>query len=284
MSRRSYTWAAFVARPLGMPIPPNLIALAAFGLLGAFVSSGFWVLGAGLELAYLLTLAGNSRFRRAIDAQASEREASPGDRRYHGMLAQLHGPQRERQSVIESRAREIFTTLGDSPLLTTHSASLEQLVWLNLRLLLARQAIAAVVTGAHAEHDRLHQQEAQIVQRLSDQTITPELRRSLEQQHAVIDQRQAAHVDALRRQEHVDAELGRIDQQIALIREQALLATNEESVGTSLDALAVSFNEANRWLHDQRDLLDSLDLADQQRLPESVLRGSRRTPVSNSEG
>lgn len=283
MSRPSYTWAAFVARPLGMPIPPNLMALAAFALLGAFVSSGFWVLGAGLELAYLLTLSGNPRFRRAVDAQTSASEASPSDRRYHAMLTQLHATQRERHTHIESRAREIFTTLGDSPLLTTHSASLEQLVWLNLRLLLARQAIAAVVMGAHAERDRLDQQEAQIVQRLSDQTITPELRRSLEQQHAVIDQRQAAHADALRRQEHVDAELGRIDQQIALIREQALLATNEESVGASLDALAVSFNEANRWLHEQRDLLGSLDISDQQRLPASVLRGSRSTPVSDSE-
>ena len=41
----SYIKAAFNARPLGMPIPPNWIGIAAFGLLG-LTSWGFWVLGA----------------------------------------------------------------------------------------------------------------------------------------------------------------------------------------------------------------------------------------------
>ncbi len=271
MSKRSYLWAAFVARPLGMPVPPNLFALAGFALLGTFVSGGFWLLGAGLELAYLMMLSSNPRFRRAVDAEAVADD--PVDRRYQAVLDKLGATQRERHAQIESRAREIFTTLGDSPLMATHAESLEQLVWLNLRLLLARQAIAAVVTGAYAERARLDEQEAQIVQRLAEEAIDPDLRRSLEQQRTVIDQRQAAHADAIRRQEHVDAELDRIDQQIALIREQALLATNEENVGASLDALAVSFNEANRWLRDQRDLLGSLDFNDHQRLPQRVLRG-----------
>ncbi|MCB1552993.1 MAG: hypothetical protein KDJ14_04220, partial [Xanthomonadales bacterium] len=101
----------------------------------------------------------------------------------------------------------------------------------------------------------------------------PELRRSLEQQKAVIDQRQEAHASAGRRLEHVDAELARIEQQIALIREQALLSSNEDQIGSSLDALTASFNEANRWLDGQRDLLESFDLVTSSPLPSSVLRG-----------
>ena len=91
---------------------------------------------------------------------------------------------------------------------------------------------------------------------------------------SVIDARQAGHADAQRRAEHVDAELNRIDQQIALIREQALLATDEERIGASLDALAASFNEASKWLSSQRDLLGALDLNDNQRLPRRVLYGT----------
>ena len=58
MSREplSYLAAAFNARPFGMPIPPNWFALAAFGLLGAFVDPGFWLIGAGLEALYLWAL------------------------------------------------------------------------------------------------------------------------------------------------------------------------------------------------------------------------------------
>ena len=48
--------AAFNARPFGMFVAPNWIGLGAFGLLG-LMDPGFWVLGAGLELGYLLDLA-----------------------------------------------------------------------------------------------------------------------------------------------------------------------------------------------------------------------------------
>ena len=80
MSVARYWLAAFNARPFGMPVPPNWFALAAFGLLGAFVNPGFWIVGAGLELAYLSWLGGSKRFRNAIDADprlAAALEANP---------------------------------------------------------------------------------------------------------------------------------------------------------------------------------------------------------------
>ncbi len=266
-----YWWAAFNARPFGMPVPPNWFMLAAFGLMGAFLSPGFWVLGAGAELAYLIGMGRNARFRRTVDAGA-ERE-DPADQRYVALLQQLPRAQRERQQQIEARAREIVATLGQSPLMATHADSIEQLVWLHLRLLAAQQAIGRVVDTASREAAALSAQETQIQRRMAGSELPAELRRSLEQQQQVIDARQDAHAQAQRRAEHVDAELGRIDQQIALIREQALLATDEERIGHSLDALAASFNEANSWLSSQRDLLGALDLNDTTRLPRRVLHG-----------
>ena len=66
----SYLAAAFNAKPLGMPIPPNWFGIAAFGLLGALVNPGLWLIGLGLEGLYLWTLSRNQRFRNAIDAQS----------------------------------------------------------------------------------------------------------------------------------------------------------------------------------------------------------------------
>ena len=275
--RSSYWWSAFNARPLGMPIPPNWFGLASFALLGAFVNPGFWVIGVGLELAYLTALAYNPRFRKLIDA-GSER-GDPVDQRYQAQLAQLERAQQVRQHQIEMRAREILASLRSSPIMAAHADSLEQLVWLHLRLLVARQAMARVLTTARQESKALSAQEQQIGERLAKPDIGEELRRSLQQQQAVIDQRQAAHADAERRLEHVESELQRIDQQIALIREQALLATDEQSLGDSLDALAASFNEANRWLGKQRDLLGVLDSQQDLRLPARVLRGDAASPV-----
>ena len=56
----------------------------------------------------------------------------------------------------------------------------------------------------------------------------------------------------------MDAELARLRQQVSLVREQALLATDENSLGGSLDALSASLNEANRWLRDQHELFGGL--------------------------
>jgi hypothetical protein len=277
----SYLMAAFNAKPFGMPIPPNWFGLAAFGLLGVFLTPGFWLLGAGLEVAYLAALSGSKRFRNVVDAESMQKHQieDPIDRRYRDFLDKLAPSEQRRHQQVEARAREILMTLKASPMMSTHADSLEQLVWLHLRLLAARQAIARVVQTAQQERAQLAAQEEQIRKRLTSTDISAELRRSLEQQVAVIDQRQEAHTNADNRLEHVEAELSRIDQQISLIREQALLATDEGSIGSSLDALAASFNEANRWLNNQRDLLGVFETTDYQHLPQRVLSGSTRHSV-----
>ena len=280
--RPSYLWEAFMARPFGMPIPPNWFGLATFAMLGAVLSPGFFIVGAGLEIAYLAWLATNKRFRDTVDAKVQAGE--PADQRYRALLDPLAQPERARQAALETRARDIVASLDKSPIMAAHADSVEQLVWLHLRLLSALQAIARVVATAKTESTRLADQETSIDARLAAADVDPELRRSLEQQKTVIDARQAAHIEAARRKERIDAELARIDQQISLIREQTLLAIDESRIGSSLDALTASFNEANRWLDSQRDLIGSLDFDDAAALPRHVLRGrSSRTAVSEGE-
>ena len=79
-----YWWAAFNAKPFGMPIPPNWFGLAAIALLGAFLNPGLWLFGAGLELAYLKTLSGNATLPqdRRCRTAASAPEVDPADARY----------------------------------------------------------------------------------------------------------------------------------------------------------------------------------------------------------
>ena len=282
MSFARRLWAAFTARPLGMPIPPNFFFLGAMGLLGAFLSPGFWFLGAGLELAYLIGLSSSDRFRAAIEAQAAR--GNPAERRYFTLFDTLESGRRERQRALEGRGKEIVALLDADPLMRPYADSIEQLVWLHLRMLGASQTISQVLVVARAERERLQAQEEGIDARLSESDLDPELRRSLEQQKQVIDARQAAHDQAALRAERIDAELARIDQQVSLIREQALLAGDEKRIGSSLDALPSAFNEADRWLDSQRDLLGALDLDESARLPARVLRGNSVPGKSQPQG
>jgi len=263
-----------------MPVPPNWFGIAAFALAGIFLSPGFFLIGVGAEAAYLYWLANDPRFRAAVDADASQR--NPADNRYRDLLAQLPQVLGQRQEELEKRAREIIALLDRSPMMAAHADSLEQLVWLHLRLLVARAAIGRVVQTAHDDSRQLEAHEQLLDARLAQPELDAELRRSLEQQKNVIDQRQAAHADAARREEHVDSELQRIAQQVSLLREQALLATDESGIGLSLDALAASFREANHWLDGQRDLLGPMDLDLQPRLPQHVLRG--KSPPAMTQG
>ena len=128
---------------------------------------------------------------------------------------------------------------------------------------------------ADRERKKLDEQERRCRERLAAPDTDEELRRSLEQQIEVIQSRHAAHADAKRRMELVDAELGRLRQQVSLVREQALLVTEEGNMAQSLDAVSASLNEANRWLKDQRELFAGLDNFTDEPPPADLLASKR---------
>ncbi len=289
MSGARYLWAAFVARPLGMPVPPNFFVLAAFGLLGAFVNPGLWAIGAGLEVAYLFGLSKSARFRAAVDAQGladGAAAALPGDwdERHARLAGRLAPVSRQAQVELEARCAEIVESLGPgAPSRQAFADGLAQLAWMHLKLLAAREALERVMAGGAAEAHALEQQEAALAKRLAEPGLDEELGRTLTQQAEVIRTRRQAHAEAGRRRERVQAELERIRQQVSLVREQALLATDEAAVAGSVDALSASLNEANRWLSDQQGLLG--DLEELASPPPAALlgrTGQRRT--SRSQG
>ncbi len=268
-SKRSYIAAAFNARPFGMPIPPNWFGLAIVGLLGIAVNPAFLLIGAGLEGLYLWAVSQNERFRAVVDAEGREEN---WDSRYDSLHTHLDEPSREAQRAIEAQAREIVELLGNRDATELQIGDVRQLAWLHLKLLAARASIIQVLSAASRERDSLEEQEHRIDARLAAGNVDAELQRSLEQQLTVIRSRRVAHADAERRREIVDAELERLRQQISLVREQALLATDEHSIRSSLDALSASLNEANRWLKDQRELFAGIDAFTDEAPPPELLQ------------
>lgn len=282
--KRSVLAAAFNARPLGMPVPPNWFFLAAVGLLGAFVDPGFFLIGAGLEGLYLWTLSRSQRFRNAVLAEGAGAGAADWEQRYRSLEGSLDRDALVLQGSIEALASETVELLRRSGAHESQIGDVRRLAWLHLKLLAARSSLGQVTAAAQRERGILEETEARLAERLREGGDGDELRRSLEQQIEVIRSRRAAHADAERRRELVDAELERLRQQVALVREQALLATDEQSVASSLDALAASLNEATRLLKDQRELFAGLDALGDDQPPAELLRpkpaASRRRRIS----
>ena len=278
MNRPSYLAAAFNARPFGMPIPPNWFGVAAFALMGALLHPGLWLIGLGLEGLYLWALSHNQRFRATVDATAG---VSDSTSRYQELLASLDSTAQSAQYSVEREAAEIVGLLQRTDAHGSQIDDVRQMAWLHLKLLTARAAFLEVITASERERQALDQQEKQCRDRLAAGDTDEELRRSLEQQLQVINARQDAHRDAKRRRELVDAELGRLRQQVSLVREQALLTTDENNMGQSLDALSASLNEANRWLKDQRELFAGLDSFTDEPPPADLLASKRAAKRTN---
>lgn len=252
-----YLWRAFNARPFRMPIPPAWFGVAAFGVLGALLDPAFYLIGGGAIAVGAALVASNPRFQRAVDAE----DVVSGEDPQASQLARLDADGRARQAELEQQCAALQQVLERAGAGGEHIRGAWQLVELHLRLLVARQAARAVVASVPGEDGgQLARQIRQIESRLAETDMDRDLRDALEGQAKVLRGRLEMRTEAIRRLKVLDAELERIRQQIALIREQALLAPDASGIARSVDALTAFLNESNRWLRDQQEIFSDLDV------------------------
>ena len=257
-----YVTAAFNARPMGMFVAPNWVGLAAFGLLGV-ANPGFWVLGAGLELGYLLTLATNSRFQRAVAARPLGEARKEWNHKIAQLLTRLTADERERYAALAQRCASVIDlqTQGvadGSTGIEAQADSLGRLSWMFLRLLVARNTILTVL--ADGEDDEVLEQRRRSLERQTRDEITPaDLRRSVAGQIEILEQRIEQRQEAERKLAYIDAELARIEEQVELIREQAALSTDPEILSQRIDEIAATLGGTGQWIRDQQKVYGAME-------------------------
>jgi len=259
----TYLKAAFNARPFGMFVAPNWIGLAAFGLLG-LTNPGFWLVGAGLELAYLLGLSTNGRFQRVIASRATAGTAEQWKGRIDGMVRQLTDTDQARYVAFVSRCRAILDQFsqhdptGSSA--DVQGENLSRLMWVYLRLLLARRAMSRVLKEPTlGETQELEARLADLRRRLDDRTLGEDLRKSLTSQAEILEQRVAQRREGREKLAFLEAEITRIQEQVELLREQAALSADADGLSARLDEITGSLGGASQWISDQQKLYGSLD-------------------------
>ena len=259
-----YIKAAFNARPLGMFVAPNWIGLGAFGLLG-MMEPGFWVLGAGLELGYLLALATNERFQRLVAAVPLVEATADWNQRIQALLGRLDSGDRRIYDLLSQRCRSIIDLQlhGASPAtvpggLESQADGLGRLSWMFLRLLVARRTIQQVI-GESGDGADLRKRVSALERQQSDASLTEELRRSLGGQLDILKQRLLQRTDAERKLTYIDAELERIQQQVELIREQAALSTDPELLSQRIDEITATLGTTGQWIRDQQQVYGAME-------------------------
>ena len=275
-----YVREAFNARPIGMFVPPNWAMLAGFGLAsGWFREPGFLVLGAGVELGYLLLLGTNARFQRFVAGKLSAGGSREVEQRWQQFVASLPDVDRRRYAALAQRCQGVLEQQfhGDTlaPGFASQSDSLGKLTWMYLRLLVTRQGIQRVlreggvrspgdpppVPGAAAgiSVSGLEKRLAELKRRLDDPSLTDDLRRSLQGQADLLEQRVARRGEADQKLAFLDAELARIEEQVELIREQAALSTDPDHLSQRIDEISATLGTTGEWIADQQKTIGAMD-------------------------
>ena len=259
-----YVAAAFNARPLGMFVAPNWIGLGAFGLLG-LINPGFWVIGAGVELGYLMLLATNPRFQRLIAARPLNDASKEWNLRMQKLLVRLDTGDRSLYDSLAERCRSIIdlqvhSGSSDPHGLEAQADGLGRLSWMYLRLLVARRTIKHVmVSPGSASAGDLQRKIAALERQQNATDVGSELRRSLAGQIEILTQRLQQRADAERKLAYIDAEIERIAQQIELIREQAALSTDPELLSRRIDEIAGTLGATGQWIRDQQQVYGAME-------------------------
>jgi hypothetical protein len=254
---KDYLREAFNARPWGMFVAPNWIGLAAFSLLGV-LNPGFWLVGAGLELAYLVSLTGSARFRRLVDARLAGDEENDWRAKIAARVHQLPPPDEERFHALEKRCQAILAqqeAAGAVPDVHLQSEGLGRLIWIYLGLLQARQTLRQILAGSGGDFSgKIQMLEAQLKQEKDDN-----LRQSLTGQLEILRQRMDMQNEGRTKISFLESELDRIDQQVELIREQALLATDPAALSRRIDEVGATLSSTSQWIRDQQKLSGEIE-------------------------
>jgi hypothetical protein len=256
-----YIRAAFSARPIGMFIPPNWIGVGLVALLG-LVNSGFLVFGAGLELGYLYLLATNARFQRLVNGEQLLKAQRHWQKQLDAAVFRLGLGNRQRFSALQDRCHAILQQQAGAPAaaLKTVGEGLGRLMWIYVTLLMTRQSIGRLIdTSSDGGKSALDGRIAKLQARLKADKLTEELTRSLTGQVDILQQRLLKQHEAIDKVAFLDAELARIQEQVELIREQAVLSTDPDTVSQRIDQISATLGGTTQWLREQQQIYGKVE-------------------------
>jgi chromosome segregation ATPase len=248
-------------RKLG-PVPWNKVALIATAILG-LGNPGFWLLGVAGELAYLYLSANSPRFRNLVRAKRLEGERTSTEQQIETWLAELSPAGKGRFEALTASCRDVqkvYETLrpgGLSVIDEQRWRGLDQLLWLSLRLsvsleLLERQMGAIDPRGLQGEVEELRTEIAALAP-------TSEALRKSRQSLLELKQRRLENLGrAGEARQILSSELQRVEQQVELLREEAAMSRDAESLSARIDSVAGTLSENDSWMRQHEEFLSDL--------------------------
>jgi len=200
-----------------------------------------------------------------MEASQKQRTRQQWQRKIEALIQQLGSEDQQRYRALEERCRSLleqqYSLQGSGALLPAQGEGLGRLLWVYLRLLITRQAIRRIVrneSGSASEHAGLEERIAQLQVRLKEE-MSEELRKSLAGQIEILQQRLSRRREAGEKLAFLDAELTRIQEQVELVREQAVVSTDPETLSKRIDEVTATLGGTTQWIRDQQKIYGAVE-------------------------
>ncbi len=196
----------------------------------ALLNPGFWIVGLGLELGYLWILGTTKRFQRLVDASQQLQTREQWQAKVDAAHPAAEREDQQRYRALEERCRTLLEQQHADSDPRRRACRLRARAWAGCcgcicALLPTRQAINRILrgsAGAPSESAGLEERIANLQARLKE-PLSEDLRKSLTGQIEILQQRLERRREAKEKLAFLDAELTRIQEQVELVREQAVL-------------------------------------------------------------
>jgi hypothetical protein len=229
------------------------------------LNPGFWVVGLGVELGYLWTLGNNKRFRRFVNASRQLETKQQWQARVDSLIGHLNSEDQQRYRALEERCKTLLEQQlqmqSPSQGLQVQGEGLGRLLWVYLRLLATRQAMNRIIRGAGGspnESADLEERIANLQSRLQE-TLTEDLRKSIAGQIEILQERLKRRGEAKDKLAFLDSELARIQEQVELVREQAVLSADPETLSKRIDEVTATLGGTTQWISDQQKIYGAVE-------------------------
>jgi hypothetical protein len=239
--------------PLLGHMPLNVYSVIAFSVLGMY-HPGFWLIGAALEMAYLLFVPGDKRFQAIVDGQALLKQQDDWNIKKKNLMRNLDQQAYNRYLNLSDATAFLKNNSND----TTgqlHGWGVNQLLWTFLQLLNSRLKIIQMLKGISEES--LLKEKIVLEEKLKSESPESTLYISHKNTLEITIKRIANLHKAKNDLQVIDAELDRIEKQFALFKEEITLSGSPEIMSARLDGIMQSLHETSQWLTDHKDLLDN---------------------------
>ncbi len=270
----TYLKAAFYHRvtvPGLGAMPLNFMAVVAFLILGAaewlrFGHFGFWLLGLGLETAYLVFLSTHPVFQSVVDAMAGEQdlaqELQQAEQRRQQLIERLTPDGQKKFHALAKQAAKVTQLERASGtkeyLIKANWEALQKLLWMYLKLLTAWQNLQ---DSEHEEKEaQVKKQLAKLDHTLEDQALSATLRDSHLATREILQKRLQGFAQREEFLAKLDNDMARIEAQMELAVENAAMNGHGQVLSDEIDTVSSFLREMQQDFYgDSRDAIADLD-------------------------